>query len=400
MERRGLRLLACLCASLVLTLALGMPAAAEETVYQMAVNDRFVGTRISASTMPFRSEGVLYIPYTVFDQNVTGVRLGVGCSMVHNSADYYLTLYRIGNTLKFDLNAGTCVEQNTGEMLNMKAISRNGVIFVPLGGVCGYFGLTSSYTPTSYGTLIRITDGKETYTTQKFIEIATTTGRLQERYSEYVRAQTSPAPASPSPSASTLPAPASPEPSGGENRPDRQGVRLYLAFRCTDGGGLEHTLDTLEQYGEQALFFFRPEELDERDGALRRIVGSGHAVGLLVSGSDPAEMEAALERGNALLERIVRLRTHTVLLEEAAAETQEVLEQSGWACWTGNVDGLPNGRGQTALSNAVLAAAEDRRGPVRITMDDSATAAGALSRMLPQLRREGYSIRLAVETEL
>ena len=61
--KRLRRLLACLCAAaLVMALALSA-AASEESVYQMAVNDRFVD--MSAEAMPFQSDGVLYAPYTL-----------------------------------------------------------------------------------------------------------------------------------------------------------------------------------------------------------------------------------------------------------------------------------------------------------------------------------------------
>ena len=63
------------------------------------------------------------------------------------------------------------------------------------------------------------------------------------------------------------------------------------------------------------------------------------------------------------------------------------------------MDGLDDGRGQAAQANAILAAAAER-GSVRITLDDGAAGAGILSRILPRLQQAGYSIRLAVESEL
>ena len=174
--KRLRRLLACLCAAaLVMALALSA-AASEESVYQMAVNDRFVD--MSAEAMPFQSDGVLYAPYTLFDGNVTGVALGVSFSVMRDDSGYYLYMYRIGGTLRFDLNAGTCTDQNTGESMGMRAIIRNGTIFLPLNRVSRYCELTTSQRLTPYGTFLRLTNGKESLSTQEFLEVAMVSGRL------------------------------------------------------------------------------------------------------------------------------------------------------------------------------------------------------------------------------
>ena len=389
------RAAACLLAGVVLVgLIAQVPASADETIFQMAVNDRFL--EMSAGTMPFRSEGVPYIPYIMFDRNVTGVRLGLSTFITQTDSEYSLTIYSVGGTLRFDLLRGTCMDQNTGEAMNMRAISRNGMIFLPLGSVCRYFGLSSDLTPTSYGTLLRVVNGQQTYDTNKFIEVATATGRLQERYNEYLRSQSAAA-QTPSPSLSPSAPVPSPSESGG---PDKQGVPLYLAIQCTDGGGLEAMLDLLDRNGYRALFLFPAEALEDREPLVRRVVGSGHALGLLAPGDSLEEVQGALEEGSRLLERTLRLRTHTVLAQGASRQVREALNQTGWTCWTGNVNGLPDGRGQTGRGSAILEAAQSRRGSVCITLDDSAASSGVLSYILPRLRTEGYDIRLAVETEL
>lgn len=395
------RAAACLLAAAVVTGMLALlPASADTAVFQMAVNDRFL--EMNAATMPFRSEGIPYIPYTVFDRNVTGVRLGISSFITQTDTEYTLTIYSIGGTLRFDLLRGTCLDQNSGENLNMKAITRNGMVFVPMGAVCRYFGLSSDVTPTSYGTLLRVVNGQQTYDTNKFIEVATATGRLQERYNEYQRGQSA-ATSTPTPTptpTSTLTVTPTPLPTETGDQPDRQGVSLYLAFQCTGGEGLASILDTLERNGCRGLFLFRPEDLTGQDSLLRRAVGSGHSIGLLVPGGSAEEALAALEDGSKQLEHLLRLRVHTVLAEGASARVREALQEAGWSCWVGNVDGLPDGRGSTTRGAAILEAAEDPRGSVRITLDDSTSSASVLTYLLPRLRREGYSIRQAVETEL
>ena len=223
------RAAACLLAAVLLTgLIAQVPASADETIFQMAVNDRFL--EMTAGTMPFRSEGVPYIPYIMFDRNVTGVRLGLSTFITQTDSEYSLTIYSVGGTLRFDLLRGTCMDQNTGESMNMRAISRNGMIFLPLGSVCRYFGLSSDLTPTSYGTLLRVVNGQQTYDTNKFIEVATATGRLQERYNEYQRGQSA-ATSTPTPTptpTSTLTVTPTPLPTETGDQPDRQIGRAHV----------------------------------------------------------------------------------------------------------------------------------------------------------------------------
>ena len=55
------------------------------------------------------------------------------------------------------------------------------------------------------------------------------------------------------------------------------------------------------------------------EGQLRRLVGSGHAVGLSVPGQSLDGARAALEEGAGLLEQLVRVRPHTCLLYTSRA---------------------------------------------------------------------------------
>ncbi|MFQ9915927.1 MAG: hypothetical protein ACLRWQ_05540 [Flavonifractor plautii] len=119
----------------------------------------------------------------------------------------------------------------------------------------------------------------------------------------------------------TQPTPSpSPSPSdGGTDEPEQEdGLPVYLSFQCTGGGALDNILDTLEARGIRALFLFTPDALAAAEGQLRRLVGSGHAVGLSVPGQSLDGARAALEEGAGLLEQLVRVRTHTVYLEGAA----------------------------------------------------------------------------------
>ena len=296
MARRGKQILSAVCA-LALLCALVLPAARADTptIYLMAENDRMLTLPLDA--MPAWVGGVLYVPYLAFDRTVTGVNLGVSYGQEHTESTYTFTLYSLRGTLVFDLNAGTCVDQLNGTSLDMRAVQRNGRVFLPLAGVCSFFGLNYTYTPTQYGTLIRITNGQEWLSTQDFVSTASGDA-MRTRYYEYLRqlegdSQETSTPQTPG------------ESTGGET--EQEGLPVYLAVRCTGAGGLESILDSLGDRGARALFLFQGSALADSADQLRRLVGTGHAVGLSVSGASLETARAELEEGTALLEELAHL---------------------------------------------------------------------------------------------
>ena len=348
--RRIQKYLSGLCAAaLLLSLLLAGTAKADEiTIYLMAENDQMLDLPLSA--MPAWINGDIYVPYTAFDWTVTGVNLGVSYGQERTETEYKFTLYSLNGMLVFDLNAGTCTDGFSGEAKDMRAALRNGRVFVPLAGVCSFFGLNYTYTPTNYGTLIRITNGQERLDTQQFVTSASGLS-MPTRYYKYLQELNQGTQPTPSPS---------PTPSGGgTDEPEQEdGLPVYLSFQCTGGGALDNILDTLEARGIRALFLFTPDALAAAEGQLRRLVGSGHAVGLSVPGQSLDGARAALEEGAGLLEQLVRVRPHTVYLEGAASGVADALEREGWACWSANVDGRPDGRSPVAHSGRTA-----QRGP-------------------------------------
>ena len=285
MARRKKRIQSLLCALAVL-LVLLLPAAGAAgtpTIYLMAENDKMLNLPLDA--MPAWIGGTLYVPYLAFDRTVTDVNLGLSYGQERAEGVYRFTLYSLRGTLVFDLNAGTCMDQLNGVSMDMRAVVRNGRVFLPLQGVCAFFGLNYTYTPTQYGTLIRITNGQEWLSTQDFVSNASD-GAMRTRYNEYLRQLEAASQAQESPS---------PSPSQGGSDPEGTGLPVYLAFQCAGGGELEAVLDSLESRGIRALFLFRQSALAGSAEQLRRLVGTGHAVGLSVPGGSAEEARAALE---------------------------------------------------------------------------------------------------------
>ena len=380
------RLLALLCmAALCLTLLPAL-AGASGTVYFTAVNDRILP--LSADSMPMYSGGALYVPYNAFDSTYSGINLGVSCS--YSRSGNTLTLYNLRQMLVYDMDEDNSRNQHTGQTYSARAVTRNGRVYVPLDFTCDFFGLNWSNSATEYGNLIRITNSAAVLSDADFIDAGSSwmASRLKEYQQSLNTGTPDPSPSSPSSSVS-------PSPSADPG----SGTRVYFAFRCDTAEKTETILDTLDSYGYHAVFFLPPDLLAENGGLLRRIVGSGHSLGLLADGGAETESEAldALAEGNRLLERILHTGTCMVLTRDDLTGT---LSQQGWLCWDTDVNGIPAAATKSAtLSANVLRAVARNSGTVHITMDDSQVSSQALSSILRQLREDSYSIRLAVETD-
>lgn len=388
----GRAILAAACAAVLLLgalIPLGATAAAGDEVVFMVVDEKFF-TPLSADTMPVRRGGTYYVPYTLFDYATCGVNLGV--RIAAQPSRNRVTLFNKSVSLTFDADSQTIRDNITGELCPYTTFVRNGIIYVPAYFTASQFGLGFAQLSTDYGDVLRIKSPAVILSDQRFLEAAETT--LSTRRAAYL-ASLAP---SPTPTAAASPTPG-PTPSRTPSTGDRSDVETYLAFLHTEGGDPEAILDSLDGSGLYGLFLFRPGDLAECADAVRRIVGSGHAIGVWVTAEDPAGAEEQLAAGNRLLEEIARTRTRIVYTESGALA--DALSAEDWVCWEGNVDGLPgeNSSGY-GLYLDVMRAADRQRSLVRLTMDDSGTAASALSRILRDLRSDGYDLRRPLETEL
>lgn len=383
MKRTALSLLCvlALCAGL-----LSGRAAAAGTIYFTAVNDTILP--LSAGSMPMVSDGVLYVPYTMFDPNSTGISLGVSCSYSHSGNT--LTVYNLRQMLVYDLDAGNARNQHTGYVYSTRAVTRNGVVYIPVGFTCDFFGLSWSNTITAYGNLIRVTNSSAVLSDADFIDAGSPW--MASRLQEYLQSQNIPDP-EPQPSTDPQPTPSDPEP-----EEPVTGGRIYLAFRCETGESWAQLLDLLDQYGIHALFLLPADLMAEQDSLIRRTVGSGHSVGLLVRGEDPVDAAAQLEEGSRLLAKIARVQTHIAAAEDSLTA---LAEGEGFLLWQGEVDAVPDGDISSAtLAANTLRSITRRSGNIFVTMDDSAVSAQALTTLLRQLQGEDYTFRAAVETDL
>ncbi|MPM85536.1 hypothetical protein SDC9_132617 [bioreactor metagenome] len=368
---------------LVLALLVSSAAAAED-VYFLSLNDTL--SPLTADLIPIRINNLIYVPSGMFDRVQTGVNLGVYFGQ--DKATSTATLYSREKTLIFDINGGYAYDSTRSVYYAYRAVIRNGRTYMPAFSICQFFGLEYSALSTDYGPLIRIKSGQVWLTDAVFVSSAATL--MRDRLNEYLQSQASPgASSTPVPSASPTP---SSSPSGG----DKSDVTVYLAMTVDGEAGLEQVLDLLDAQWAPVLFFFRPDQLAEHDDLVRRILGSGHLIGLWPQGETLEELEGEINQGNRLLERIARQRTYTVLVR-GSDSLRGQLSADGYACWLENVDGRINGRSGAALYSAVMGEISAKKALAKVLLDDSISPT-TLSRLLRQLSADRYELAPAVET--
>ncbi len=396
---------ALLCAAL---LVVGLPstrAIKAEDIYFTAVNISLLP--LSMDTMPIWVGGEVYVPASVFDKGRTGADLGVSLTRLGSKNTVILLAER--KTMIFDTSNGTCKDQYDNPIPNCKAVVRKGTAFIPLAKVCDYFGLIDSYTHTRYGYLVRIRTETARLTDEQFVEAASTL--MQARMKEFIQANTTAEPVEPKPPETQTPV--EPDPPPVENPPENpppkvdppvedppeeelpeNRVRLYLAFRCESGAGLNSILDSMNRNRVKGVFLFTPEQLAEQDDLARKAVGQGHVVGILAS----EDAQADLERGNALL-RHIACTAATVALVPSGQRTE--LEEQGWVCWRQTADGAARrGERTTDYTRRLAQLIGTRNRAVYLTLDDSAATANVLDGALKELIKQEYTIVNPLESRL
>ena len=223
------RMLALVCAVVMLICSVPVRAITEADIYFTSVNDHLLP--LTADTMPTWVGNKIYVPATVFDSNSTNTKLGIYCRQ--SSTSNTVTLYTLNQTLVFDLIKGNAYDQNTKEPFSYRAVNRNGRIYLPVDGVCDFFGLSDTYTYTRYGYLVRIRNENSYLDDERFVDAAGI--ELKNRSKAFLQSQNT---VVPDPPDVPDPPPVTDDPIIPQPpEQDRPKAQLYLAFRCTTGDG-------------------------------------------------------------------------------------------------------------------------------------------------------------------
>lgn len=377
------RFSACLLA-IVMMLGLFIPPASAAELYFTSINDHLAP--LTADTMPVWSGGALYVPYTVFDTATNGNNdLDLNCS--YNRARGTFALFNLKRMLSFDLNTGECWNEMTQEPYSAKAILRNNIPYLSLARVCEFFSLEYSYTPiptVSQGYLVRIKNDQVVLSDARFIDAAS--DFINRRLREYNQSL------NPTPQPPSTPTVPSNEPE------DSSHVSTYLAIRNEDSQGLTAMLDTLENTSTYALFLLTPEVISQNSQLVRRILGSGHSLGIWANSTDPVQARAILEEGNRLLKALAYTRTTVAAVPK---ELRSGLEDEGWVCWNESFSFAPSSSATSrTFSESVLKQLSGRTRTTYLTLEGGVSVSRILPMLLRQLESNHFDINIPLETRL
>ncbi len=302
------KIIALVCA-LVLCLGLIPVANASNDVIFVALNDNL--SPLSADTMPFWSDGMIYVPYTTFDGRTADIDLGLYAT--YSERDKVVTVYNMQQMLVFDLSANNFYNYHTGATYNISAITRNGVTFIPAYIICDVFGLEYSYQQTAYGPLLRI-KGEYWLNDALFIDAAswTMTTYLRE-YNQSIATTTT-----------------TPEVTAPEVEEVVSHAPTYLSILCDLDAPISEILWSLTAQNVKALFLLTPEQIAQDGDGVRQILGSGHTIGIWAEGDTAQETEALLQAG---LDGLAAAAYTTTTIAQVPADHQEALQGDGWLFW-------------------------------------------------------------------
>ena len=266
-QLRSRALTALLVLALLAVMLPGSGNASGADIYFTAANDQMM--ELNSETMPFYSNGVLYVSSKVFEGGEVGLSYG------RNTSLGLATLYRQGSNLdlRFDL-AGQVAYDKQDNLYEGYAVEKGGVVRFPLKLVCRYFGLSWSLNETDIAPLIRVKSDSVILSDADFISAAANLMTL--RYDEYTRAQ------------SVKPAPPEPPEVVEPEEPPVQAAEGQKVYPVFDG---QDALDILPVLGDtQATFLLTASQMADGD-LLRALVAGGHGVALRVENAENAAEE-------------------------------------------------------------------------------------------------------------
>jgi hypothetical protein len=350
------RKLTALVCAVLLTAQLLLPMAqAADTVYFTAVNE--VVLELNDATMPFWSNGYLYAAGSIFATR------DLGTGYFYNSTKKLAVVYSLQTpsyALFFNLDKDT-VDDGDGYGYYPPAILKGGTVFLPVALVSNFFGLTYTSNKVSNGYLIRVRSASSVLSDRVFIDAGTS--RLNQRYSEYLAAKepvTQPEQQTPPDSDST-----------GQTA-GRQTV--YLCFRA--GEQTEALLAVLDAKNARGTFYMTAEEIASSGDLARRIVATGHRLGLVAEGGGEVPVAQQLRQGNEALWQAAGEKTRLCVLENGTEEETQAAEDAGYCVLSPRIDRSASGLRGSTQAQRLFDQLTARRGAVTVWLADKATASG------------------------
>jgi hypothetical protein len=242
--------------TLCLIIALTAPASeAAGNICFTAINNTL--EPLDNNTMPAIVGSLLYIPSTVFslsyDLGVTAV-----------TSEDQVFLYSASKRLLFDTTRDTVIDQDKN-LHNIPAVKMNGLIYVPVDMVCGFFGLTYNVLPTKPAPVIHFISSTAVYTETMFIEL--NKSKMQEYYNTYTGTGTKPGVTPTTPVTPSM-------------APTYENITEYISVYALTPQSLEGVLKALDAYRYKCCIFVSYDEIASNADLLRRALGAGHSIGI------------------------------------------------------------------------------------------------------------------------
>jgi len=249
-------------------------------VYHSAANDQLLD--MVTETMPFYSNGLLYISSQFFVDTDLGVRY------VRNNSMGVAVLYTTKKDLWFDLVNRTVYDKD-GTTYNGSAIEKNGYVFFPLILVCQHFGLRWSMNSTATVPLLRIKSDSVVLDDRQFLDAAST--QMAARYAAYEKMIES----------SKDPDPVEPDPPKPPPIHALEGQKVYLILRSQSA---ESTREIMNLVGTECkvTFLLTVQQLNNGD-LLRAVLGSGHEIALNIQSQTEDEIRSEIQQARQMLWR-------------------------------------------------------------------------------------------------
>ena len=338
--------------------------AAEEDVYLTAVND--VVLEMNAETMPFWSNGALYVSNRVFE----GTDLGV--TYVRNETMGLAVLYTPRSDLRFNLEDQTTTDKQ-GYSYSVHAIERSGYVFFPLDMICRYFGLAWSLNDTETVPLLRITSGSAILDDRSFIDAASSS--LRYNYAAYQRQMAE---------QQTQEDPQQDDPAQAAT-----GQRVHLLLTAQTSDDALAAGEALAD-GQTATFLLTLAQMEDGD-LLRGLVAQGHAIALLAQGTTADEVAWELEEGRALLWQAACAWLNLVWYE-GAADIGGVLEEMGCGRVAADLDRRGSPLTSAGRASALLGVIGEYRRDLAVYLGDAGACLTGLPALGDGLEAAGYRV--------
>lgn len=343
---------------MICQLALPVAQAGTPKVYFTAVGESVLP--LADSTMPFWHGGYLYIPSTMFTDNVWRI---LGISYIRNNQGVVIlhtASQAAGRSLIFDLKRGFA-EDSEGNIHYPGAVERGGIAFVPAYTVASFFNLQYSVIDVPHGHLVWLRSLDFGLSDKYFADAANY--NMESSYNAYLKSK------------EKGKEPAQEQPDVAPEAPSFRGTGTYLCLAADGNTG--EMLDVLERSRDFAAFFCTPSFMQEQDDLLRRMAASGHSIGIFVDPQDPQQtLEEQLEAGNLALEQATCSKTRLVYVKNGTEEDIQRIKAEGYQCLDPDMDRTEYTLKSLSNANSLAQRISNHSDSVSVWLGDTANADG------------------------